>query len=255
MKIVISPAKSLNFEKQIPANQYSSISFPQESQQLAVLLKKFSVEDIKSLMKISPALAELNYHRFQQWHLPFTLQNAKQAGFVFTGEVYKGLQLDTLSLKEIQQAQKSLRILSGLYGVLRPLDLIQPYRLEMGTRLQVDENTKNLYQFWQQKITDFINNELKEDDGILVNLASNEYFKAINKKELKGEVVTCNFKDKKADTYKIVMMYAKKARGEMARYIIQNKLSKQEELQTFDKNGYIFNPRMSTENEFIFTRG
>ena len=255
MKIVISPAKSLNFEQNIPTTTYSNIIFEKESQQLIERLKNISKEELAKLMKLSPKLVDLNYERYRNWQLPFTPNNAKQAGFVFTGEVYKGLDLLSLSAKEIDKAQESLRILSGLYGVLRPLDLIQPYRLEMGTRLQVDDNTKNLYQFWGNKLTNFLNQELLEDDGILVNLASNEYFKALQPKQIKGEIITCNFKDFKNGTYKIIMMYAKNARGKMSRFIIENELKNKEDLMAFDADGYAFNPRLSTENEYLFTRG
>lgn len=255
MKIVISPAKSLDFEKEIKTDQYSNYSFEKESQQLINKLKKLSKKKLGLLMKLSPQLVDLNHERYQEWTLPFDLNNAKQAGFVFTGEVYKGLGIDTFSEEHLKIAQDKLRILSGLYGVIKPLDLIQPYRLEMGTRLDYSSKIKNLYQFWGTKITDSINQELKEDDGILVNLASTEYFKAVKPKEIKGEVITCNFKENKNDVYKIVMMYAKNARGKMARFIIENNLKNKEDLKAFDVDGYVFNPRLSSEEEYIFTRG
>lgn len=255
MKIVISPAKSLDFEKEVKLSKFSTSAFEKESQQLINKLKKLSRTKLGELMKLSPQLVDLNYQRYIDWELPFTTKNAKQAGFVFTGEVYKGLDFDTLSDKNIEKAQGKLRILSGLYGLLKPLDLIQPYRLEMGTRLDYNTKIKNLYQFWDNKITDALNKELKEDDGILVNLASNEYFKAINQKKIEGEVITCNFKENKNGDYKIVMMYAKNARGKMARFIIENDLKNTDELKTFDTDGYLFNPRLSNEKEFIFTRG
>ncbi len=255
MKIVISPAKSLDFEKQIKTKEYSTSSFEKESQQLINKLKKLSRKKIGELMKLSPQLVDLNYHRYQEWSTPFTIENSKQAGFVFTGEVYKGLDFESLSEQNIKKAQEKLRILSGLYGILKPLDLMQPYRLEMGTRLAYSTKVKNLYQFWDNKITDAINKELKEDDGILVNLASNEYFKAVNPKKIEGKVITCNFKENKNGDYKIVMMYAKNARGKMSRFIIENDLKDTEELKTFDVDGYHFNPKLSSESEYIFTRG
>ena len=255
MKIVISPAKSLDFEKEVNTPLYTNYSFEKESQQLINQLKKLSKEKLGKLMKLSPQLVDLNYQRYQDWSVPFDLNNAKQAGFVFTGEVYKGLDLATLTEENLKKAQEKLRILSGLYGIIKPLDLIQPYRLEMGTRLDYSAKVKNLYQFWGDKLTDSLNKELKEDDGILVNLASNEYFKAVNPKKIKGEVITCNFKENKNDAYKIVMMYAKNARGRMSRFIIENDLKDKEELKAFDLDGYVFNPRLSSEADYIFTRG
>lgn len=255
MKIVISPAKSLDFQKEIKTTLYSNYSFEKESQQLINKLKKLSKKKLGLLMKLSPQLVDLNHQRYQEWNIPFDILNSKQAGFVFTGEVYKGLGIDTLSEENLNKAQEKLRILSGLYGVIKPLDLIQPYRLEMGTKLDYNSKVKNLYQFWGNKITDSINQELKEDDGILVNLASTEYFKVIKTKDVVGEVITCNFKENKNDVYKIVMMYAKNARGKMARFIIENDLKNKEELKAFDVDGYVFNPRLSSETEYIFTRG
>ncbi len=254
MKIVISPAKSLDFSKTFTTNEFSQNIFEKESQQLINQLKKLSRKQIGDLMKLSPKLTDLNYERYKEWKLPFTIENAKPAGAVFTGEVYKGLDLLSLSEEHLTKAQASLRILSGLYGILKPLDLIQPYRLEMGTKLSYNAKVKNLYQFWDNKITNQLNKELKEDDGILVNLASNEYFKAVKPKNIEGEIITCNFKENKNGAYKIIMMYAKNARGKMSRYIIENDLKKKEELMTFDVDGYVFNPRLSSENDFIFTR-
>jgi len=254
MKIVISPAKSLDFSQTFNKKEFTQNVFEAESQLLVNQLKKLSKNELGSLMKLSPKLTDLNHERFEEWRLPFTLENAKPAGAVFTGEVYKGLDLKSLSDKSLDKAQQSLRILSGLYGVLKPLDLIQPYRLEMGTKLLYNATIKNLYQFWDNKITDQLNKELKEDDGILVNLASNEYFKAVKHKQIDGEVVTCNFKENKDGAYKIIAIYAKNARGKMSRYIIENDLKKKEELMTFDVDGYIFNPRLSSDNDFVFTR-
>jgi len=254
MKIVISPAKSLDFSQSFNTKNFSQNLFEKESQLLINKLKQLSKKQLGDLMKLSPKLTDLNHERYEEWKLPFTIENAKPAGAVFTGEVYKGLDLLSLSEKNLQKAQNSLRILSGLYGILKPLDLIQPYRLEMGTRLDYNSKIKNLYQFWDSKITNQLNKELSEDDGILVNLASNEYFKAVKPKDIKGEVITCNFKENKNGAYKIIMMYAKNARGKMSRYIIENDLKKKEELMTFDLDGYVFNPRLSSDNDFIFTR-
>lgn len=255
MKIIISPAKSLDFEKNVKIDDFTLPFFEKESQQLINKLKKLSKKKLGDLMKLSPQLVELNHQRYHNWQLPFTVKNAKQAGFVFTGEVYKGLNFESLSIENINKAQEKLRILSGLYGLLKPLDLMQAYRLEMGTRLDYNAKTKNLYQFWGDKITKKLNEELTEENSVLVNLASNEYFKAIKPKEIKGTIINCNFKENKNGDYKIVMMYAKNARGKMARYIIENDLKNKEELKTFDLDGYFFNPRLSSDTDYIFTRG
>lgn len=255
MKIIISPAKSLDFEKNVKIDDFTLPFFEKESQQLINKLKKLSKKKLGDLMKLSPQLVELNHQRYHNWQLPFTVKNAKQAGFVFIGEVYKGLNFESLSIENINKAQEKLRILSGLYGLLKPLDLMQAYRLEMGTRLDYNAKTKNLYQFWGDKITKKLNEELTEENSVLVNLASNEYFKAIKPKEIKGTIINCNFKENKNGDYKIVMMYAKNARGKMARYIIENDLKNKEELKTFDLDGYFFNPRLSSDTDYIFTRG
>ena len=255
MKIVISPAKSLDFEKCTVFKDSSKCIFLSDSEILIKKLKKLSAKKIGALMSISPALSELNYDRYQSWSLPFTLNNSKHALAVFTGEVYRGINVSGFSEQDLNIAQEKLRIISGLYGLLKPRDLIQPYRLEMGTRFTVNPKTKNLYQFWGNKITDALNDELAQDDGVLVNLASNEYFKAINPKNIKGKVITCHFRDFKNGEYKMIMTFAKQARGYMARFIIKNDLQKIEELQAFDEGGYVFNPKMSNESEFTFTRG
>jgi uncharacterized protein len=255
MKIVISPAKSLDFDNCTLFSSSSECMFLSDSERLILKLKKLSVKKVGELMSISPALSQLNYDRYQSWGLPFKKDNAKHALAVFTGEVYRGINVSDFSDKELSVAQDKLRILSGLYGLLKPKDLIQPYRLEMGTRFAITAKTKNLYQFWGNKITDVLNSDLANDDGVLVNLASNEYFKAVNVKALKGTVITCNFKDYKNGEYKMIMTFAKQARGYMARFIIKNDLQKIEELQAFDEEGYVFNPKMSNESEFTFTRG
>ena len=255
MKIVISPAKSLNFESAIEFKNSSKCSFLTDSEKLIKKIKKLSPKKIGNLMSISPVLSQLNYDRYQSWSLPFTKENSKHALAVFTGEVYRGINVSDFSEKDLSVAQDKLRIISGLYGLLRPMDLIQPYRLEMGTRFAVTPKIKDLYQFWGSKITDALNKELANDDGVLVNLASNEYFKAVNPKEIKGKVITCNFKDSKNGEYKMIMTFAKQARGYMSRFVIKNDLKKIEELKAFDQNGYVFNPRMSGESELTFTRG
>jgi cytoplasmic iron level regulating protein YaaA (DUF328/UPF0246 family) len=205
------------------------------------------------LMSISPKLGELNANRFQTWQLPFTPGNAKQALLAFKGDVYTGLDADTFSESDFAFSQKHLRILSGLYGVLKPLDLIQPYRLEMGTKLG-NARGPNLYHFWDNKLTESLDKELESDDNVLINLASNEYFKSVKVKSLKARMITPVFKDMKNGQYKMISFYAKKARGLMSAYIIKNKLEEVESLKGFDSEGYCFNPDMSKGDEWVFTR-
>ncbi len=252
MKIIISPAKSLDFESKATTSLHTSSEFLEHSIKLNKKLKTISRKELSSLMKISDDLAQLNYDRNKNWNLPFTLDNAKQAVFSFTGEVYKGLDPNSISEEKIPKLQNKLRILSGLYGLLKPLDLIQPYRLEMGTKLKVGR-TENLYKFWGDTLATALNNELK-DDELLVNLASTEYFKALPKKTLKTQMITPVFKDFKNGQYKIIMMYAKKARGLMARYIIDNNIETLEDLKGFTIDGYAFSEEMSTDTELLFTR-
>lgn len=254
MLIVISPAKSLDFDTATTSKEYSEAKFLKESQALIDQLRKLSVEEIGEFMEISPKLAQLNHERFLNWHTPFDINNAKQALLAFKGDVYTGLDAETLSEAELQIAQRDLRILSGLYGVLKPLDLIQGYRLEMGKKLQTSKGN-NLYDFWGDKITKAINDSLKEKgDKYLINLASNEYFKSINKKKLEAEIITPVFKELKNGQYKVISFYAKKARGLMTRFIIQNQISDPEHLKAFSADGYIYNPHLSKDKEFVFTR-
>jgi len=254
MLILISPAKSLDFETAPTTEIYSEAKFLKESQALIKRLRKFSTDEIAEFMSISPKLAQLNHERFLSWQTPFSIDNAKQALLAFKGDVYAGLDVESLTEEELNIAQKDLRILSGLYGVLKPLDLIQPYRLEMGKKLKTPKGN-NLYEFWGDKITDAINVSLKEKgDQYLINLASNEYFKSINKRKLEAEIITPVFKDLKNGQYKIISFFAKKARGLMTRFIIQNQISNPEHLKTFNSEGYIFNPHLSTNKEFVFTR-
>ena len=229
MKIIISPAKSLDFESKAPTKIYTNSEFIGQSIKLNTKLKKVSRKGLSDLMKISEALASLNYERNQTWQTPFSLENAKQAVFSFTGEVYKGLDANSIKEDKLPVLQDKLRILSGLYGLLKPLDLIQPYRLEMGTKFKVGTKD-NLYQFWGETLANSLNEELKENE-LLINLASSEYFKALPKKTLKTEMITPVFKDFKNGKYKIIMMYAKKARGLMTRYLIDNDI---EDLDVFD---------------------
>ena len=203
-------------------------------------------------MKISPALADLNYERNQKWHQPFSLENSKQAIYAFTGEVFKGIDVNSLAEEKIPLLQSRLRILSGLYGLLKPLDLIQPYRLEMGTKLNVGE-VNNLYKFWDSSLADSLNEEMSEGD-LLINLASTEYFKAVPKKVLKNPMITPVFKEFKSGDYKIVMTYAKRARGLMVRYIIENNINTLEELKGFNTEGYLYTESLSSDSELVFTR-
>lgn len=252
MKIIISPAKSLDFESKAPTSLHTDSQFIAQSIKLNKKLKTVSRKELSRLMKISDDLSQLNYERNKNWSPPFTLKNAKQAVFSFTGEVYKGLDANTITEEKLPDLQDKLRILSGLYGLLKPFDLIQPYRLEMGTKLQVGR-TENLYKFWGDALAISLNNELKEDE-LLVNLASSEYFKVLPKKTLKTPMITPIFKDFKNGQYKIIMMYAKRARGLMARYIIENNIETIEELKGFNIDGYAFTETMSTDTELLFTR-
>lgn len=252
MKIIISPAKSLDFETKAPTSLHTKPEFIEQSVQLNKKLKTLSRKKLSELMKISDNLASLNYDRNQLWNPDFTLENAKQAVFSFTGEVYRGLDANSIAEEKIPALQDKLRILSGLYGLLKPLDLIQPYRLEMGTKLQVGK-AENLYQFWDTKLAEALNKEMQNDE-LFVNLASAEYFKAVPKKALKVPMVTPVFKELKGDTYKIVAVYAKKARGLMVRYIIDNNIETLEELKGFNIENYGFSEKLSTETELVFTR-
>jgi len=249
--IVISPAKTLDFETASSTENYTQPRFLPQSQQLINELKVLSTTDIASLMKLSDKLAALNMARFQTWLKPFNLDNAKQALLAFKGDVYTGLDADTLDEVGLEFAQQHLRILSGLYGVLRPLDLMQAYRLEMGTKF-ANKKGKDLYQFWGSQLRDSLEAELKE--GVLINLASNEYFKAVEAKKLKARIITPIFKDLKNGQYKIISFYAKKARGLMSRYIIDHRLIKPESIKDFDSEGYRFSPEMSQADEWVFLR-
>ncbi|MCM8535645.1 MAG: peroxide stress protein YaaA [Lentisphaeraceae bacterium] len=252
MLIVISPAKTLDFETKVPVDKTSDFVFESEAQRLVDILSEKSDEDLQALMKLSPKLAKLNEERFKDWSMPFTDSKSRASVFAFKGDVYQGLAAYDLTDKEIDYAQNHLRILSGLYGVLKPLDKMLPYRLEMGTRLE-NENGTNLYKYWGSKISEKLNEDFSSND-FLVNLASNEYFKAVSLKDLKAKVVTPQFLDEKNGKYKVISFYAKKARGLMARWIIQNKVEKMENLEDFDLEGYSFDDEKSSEFEPVFTR-
>ena len=252
MKIVISPAKSLDFEKKVTTSIFTEGIFLSEAAQLSKVLKKKSAKALSKLMHISPNLGQLNYERNQAWSLPFDLENAKQAVYAFKGDVYIGLDAETLAEEKIDQLQNKLRILSGQYGLLKPLDLMQPYRLEMGTKLKMGKR-ENLYQFWGDKVTKALNDEMG-DDEIFINLASNEYFKVIKPKLLKVPVITPVFKDYKNGKLKMIGFFAKRARGMMVRYIVDNAVETVEDLKGFDVDGYAFDSNLSTNSELVFTR-
>ncbi len=254
MLTVISPAKTLDYESALPTDSFTRPDHLKQSQLLINRLQDLSVLDLIELQHVSNNIAEVNFERNRTWKTPFTPKNSRQAVFAFKGDVYTGLDAYSLNQKELDFAQQHLRILSGLYGVLRPLDLMQPYRLEMGTKLNTTEG-KNLYEFWDLKITDTLNKQLKSlGSDTLINLASNEYFKAVKASKLKARLITPAFKDYKNGEYKMIGFYAKKARGLMTRYIIQNNISDAEQLKQFDIEGYQFNSAASEGNNWVFTR-
>ncbi len=254
MLTVISPAKSLDFESSPRTNRFSDPVFLSSSRHLISELRKQSPAQISRLMKISPKLGELNADRYRSWKLPFTPQNAKQALLAFRGDVYMGLEADTFSARDFTFSQKHLRILSGLYGVLKPLDLIQPYRLEMGTRF-ANKRGKDLYEFWGNRLTKAVADELSgHRNKTLLNLASNEYFKSIDTASLGHRVVTPVFKDYSNGTYRVLSFFAKKARGRMASYLIRNRINKPDELKAFDLDGYSYTESLSDADTWVFTR-
>jgi len=255
MVIIIAPAKTLNFDIQAQTKKFSLPDFAIESAQLVEILRKYSPSGLQKLMKINPDLAALNATRYLKWGLPFSPENAKQALLVFNGEVFNGLKALSLSEADLLFAQDRLRILSGLYGALRPLDLIQAYRLEMGTRLKVNRKN-NLYQFWGSKITGHINDLLQStNQKHLINLASNEYFKVLDKAKIDAEIITPVFKDFKNGEYKFITVYGKKARGLLARFIIENRIADVEKIKLFDVEGYYYNHHLTKGNNWVFTRG
>jgi cytoplasmic iron level regulating protein YaaA (DUF328/UPF0246 family) len=254
MLIVISPAKTLDFDAAPAALKHTQPSMLKQSEQLIDVLTTKSPTDIEKMMKISPKLAELNVERYHTWSRPFTKQNAKQALLAFKGDVYTGLEAENFSDADFDYAQNHLRILSGLYGVLRPLDLMQAYRLEMGTKLKSLEGD-NLYQFWGNSITDNINKQLKAiDSKILLNLASNEYFKSVKQQDIAGDIVTPIFKDWKNGQYKIISFYAKKARGVMSAWILQNQVTTVDSLLSFNGSGYEYSQNDSDALNPVFLR-
>lgn len=252
MKIVISPAKSLDYTTELPTKRYTEAQFLNKSETIQKTLKKKKPKDLMELMSISEKLADLNWQRNQDWQLPFTPENARPAVYAFNGDVYVGLDAYTIPEEKLAVLEDKLRILSGLYGLLKPLDLIQEYRLEMGTSLQVGTK-KNLYEFWKKTITDALNKELEKDE-LFINLASNEYFSAVDVKSLKVPVITPEFKDYKDGKLKMISFFAKKARGLMVRYIIDNNVETLDELKNFNYEGYAFDANLSQGNKLVFTR-
>lgn len=254
MLMLISPAKTLDFESPVKISQFFQPVFIEDSKTLVKALRKLSPQDITELMHVSDKIAELNFSRYLNWNLPFSPGNARQAIFAFKGDVYAGINIDAYSKPDLNFAQKHLRILSGLYGVLRPLDLIQAYRLEMGAPFE-NARGKNLYVFWKSKITDAVNADLKaQQDNVLINLASNEYFKVIDPLRLQAQLITPVFKDYKNGQYKVISFFAKKARGLMASYVIQNRIKSLDGLKGFDAAGYRYNGGLSSGDELVFTR-
>ncbi|OCG78901.1 hypothetical protein A9G42_01855 [Gilliamella sp. Nev6-6] len=254
MITIISPAKTLDYQSPLLTQNYTLPQFIDSTKTLIQDCQKLSVENLAQLMSISPKLAELNYERFQNWHSDFNLENARQAILAFKGDVYEGLHVEDFNDSDLKFAQSHLRILSGLYGLLRPLDLIQPYRLEMGIRLKNGNHT-NLYQFWGESLTNKLNDELlKSSHPTLINLASNEYFKAIKAKQLNAKIIQPIFLDKSKDDYKVISFYAKKARGLMSRFIIKNKINHRDDIKDFNLEGYQFDSKRSTDLEWYFIR-
>ena len=254
MIIVISPSKTLDFS----SNAFNTHTLPrqlEQSQGLINTAKQLSTEELSSLMKISEKLSQLNWQRYRDFNLPFSLSNAKQALLAFKGDVYGGIDSDNYTKEDFDFAQQHLRILSGLYGALRPLDLIQAYRLEMGTRLQ-NKHGKNLYEFWDNQVTELLSDDFSDSQNpTLINLASTEYFKVIKPKLLNARILTLAFKENKSGSYKTIGIHAKRARGLMTNYIIKNRITEPEQVKTFDLDNYIFNTSLSSEKEWVFSRG
>ena len=254
MIVLLSPAKSLDYESPLLTRRATKPRFAEDSAELILQLRKLSVGQIGKLMSISEKLAQLNHDRFASWEAEFTKANSRPAILAFSGDVYQGMELSEWSKDDFSTAQNRLRILSGLYGILRPLDLIQPYRLEMGTKFSTKRG-KNLYEFWGDSLTHSLNADLKKSGSdFVVNLASNEYFSAVKKNELEGELITPVFKDEKKGTYKIISFFAKKARGMMADFIVRNDVTDPKELQKFKTAGYRFSKKDSDEKTLVFLR-
>lgn len=254
MLVVVSPAKTLDYESPLPKLRVTRPRMIDDSRVLVERMRELAPADIARLMKVSDRIAHLNADRFAAWHEPFDKANARPSVFAFRGDVYTGLNIDDFDTDDLKRAQQHLRILSGLYGVLRPLDLMQPYRLEMGTRLD-NARGKDLYAFWGSSITEMLNRDLAaQGDDVLINLASNEYFRAVQPKALKARVITPVFQDEKSGKYKVISFYAKKARGLMTRWILREGIERPEQLPKFDLAGYRYHAGSSTEDAPVFRR-
>jgi uncharacterized protein len=254
MIILLSPAKTLYDHSPVQLEKFTESLFMPEAKKIIAVLKKKKPAQLAQLLDISLKLAELNFHRFQAWEPPFNLDNSWQALLMFNGDVYQGLKAETFSDSQFETAQQNIRILSGVYGLLKPLDLIQPYRLEMGIPISI-AGKKNLYEFWRAKITTLLKSELAQSNqNILINLASKEYFSAIDTKKLKARIITPSFKELKNGQYQMVSFFAKRARGLMSRFVVLNNITNPEEIKAFDMEGYYFNNQLSNENDWVFTR-
>lgn len=254
MLALISPAKTLDYESALPTDQHTLPRLLEHSQELIDVSRKLSASDIASLMSVSEKIANLNAERFRDWNSDFNFSNARQALFAFKGDVYTGLDAYSLNDQQINYAQKHLRMLSGLYGLLRPLDLMMPYRLEMGTKLQ-NPRGHNLYEFWGNEITQMINQDLEASNSeLLVNIASEEYYKSVKESKIQAQIVKPVFLDQKNGKYKVISFYAKKARGLMARYILENQIERAEDLKAFNTDGYYFDADSSLKGELVFKR-
>lgn len=253
MIVLLSPAKTLDYSD-TTLGTHSEPRLLADSGKLVKVLKKKSATDLKTLMKVSDNIANLNVERFQQFSTPFTTKNAKQSILAFKGDVYQGLEADTFDAEDHQFAQKHIRILSGLYGILRPMDLMQPYRLEMGTKLKTTKY-KNLYEFWDNRITKLINKDLKASEtNCIINLASKEYFHSVKTDKLQGDLIHIHFRELRGDKYKVIAFNAKKARGAMAKQIVKYKITDQEHLKSLEINGYIFKEEMSDATNYTFIK-
>ena len=253
MKTLISPSKTLNFDDYNTPGFNTDCRLLDDTTELHKILTSYSINGIKDLMSVSDKIAELNYNRFKSWENPSLSSKSKQAVYAFKGDVYSGLNAETITKDKFDFMQNNLRILSGFYGLLRPFDKILPYRLEMGTKLQ-NSRGKNLYEFWGNKITDLLNKDFESEKDIVINLASEEYYKSINNKNLNNKVITPVFKEYKNGSYKTIAIYAKKARGLMSRYIIDNEIDNSDGLKTFTKEGYSYDESLSDNSNYVFTR-
>lgn len=253
MKTLISPSKTLNFENNNVCNLKTNCRLINHTTKLHKILVNYSMSDLKELMSVSDKIAELNYNRFKSWKNPSESDSSKQAIYAFKGDVYSGLDAESIKEDKLEFLQNNLRIISGFYGLLRPFDKILPYRLEMSTKLG-NARGKNLYEFWGDNITNLLNNDIEDENSYVVNLASNEYFKSIKKNKLKNKIITPIFKEFKNGTYKTIAIYAKKARGLMSRFIIDNKIQKPENLKAFNLERYSFDNNLSDDYNYVFTR-